>query len=600
MLGPELELNIAIPEQTLDSLTFAENTPEAIAKWKNQLPMANIGETARQLYMAIRELNILSMSPAERFQALESLRQAIHFVCGELSKHFLNRSITPQERQRKIINLVQTLRFQLAMGYKIVLMTSIPRMGNELIRKNFGAASHRVITEYGSLLLLCDQLYMHAPKTIWQEMHEVYRFCETLGLLRQAVKDEHFELAQETRIDQAYRRNLLLACCRPNQLRQTDINTAYQVFGAWAEYTEFGSGNLNNAVFCVNFQDDAPPRHKSLSHAALSEHYYGFETAELVTRLTNYISASDEASDKNVHLPHADKLSNSLLRHLSHAFGILTKRIFKRMASNGHLELAVGISSCHYHHASKTSFQKLLIGDQLFDAEQEDSFISAAQKKQDTWSQSFDAESVMGAQSSTDDTAIDFGIDKDNSEDKKFPTYKVGLVNTSPGGYCIQWNDELPSNVQAGELLCVREIPSKTWSVAVIRWIRHSKQKGTQLGIELFAPNAQSVAVQQLQRTGSHSEFMRGLLLPEITAVAQPATLITPRMPFQMGNKVMIRHNGMESKCMLEEIISETASFTQFTMNGSNSFDSKSLKYQTNKKNQFSKEDEFDSLWQDL
>jgi len=185
------------------------------------------------------------------------------------------------------------------------------------------------------------------------------------------------------------------------------------------------------------------------------------------------------------------------------------------------------------------------------------------------------------------------------SAEKDFPIHTTLLMNTSPGGYCIQWSDAVPKNAQAGELLCVREKEQKPWSIAVIRWIRNSKQQGTQLGIELLAPRAKPCAVQQLKKTGQHSVFLRGLLLPELTSIGQASTLVTPRLPFKQGNKVFVRFNGTETKCVLSKIVSETGSFSQFVLATTDVLDSKTADLDK-AVNRVDIEDEFDSLWPSL
>ena len=110
MEGTTLKPDLRVPEQKTASLSFCETTPKAFKDWVNQLPMANIGEASRQLYHAIIELNQLFVPHAQRLQFLELIRPKIHFVCEELSRHYLGLSIALPEKQRKIANLSQALQ----------------------------------------------------------------------------------------------------------------------------------------------------------------------------------------------------------------------------------------------------------------------------------------------------------------------------------------------------------------------------------------------------------------------------------------------------------------------------------------------------------
>jgi hypothetical protein len=88
------------------------------------------------------------------------------------------------------------------------------------------------------------------------------------------------------------------------------------------------------------------------------------------------------------------------------------------------------------------------------------------------------------------------------------------------------------------------------------------------------------------------------MLLPELSSIGQPATLITPRLPFLSGHKVSIRLNETESKCQLEQRVSATASFSQFELSKSVQITGKST--QNNKITAQDTENDFDSLWPTL
>jgi len=599
MLGPELELNISVSEQTLTSLSFADHTPVAIKKWVKDLPMANIGETSRQLYQAIIELNKLMIAPNVRSQLLEIMRKPIHYVCQELSKHFLNQSIVLTEKQQKIANLTQALQIHLANGYKAVMSDAISNISNVKTKKLFACAAHRMMSEYGRVLLRANQLYIPAPKDLWLDVHRVFKFSETIDLLKYVITDDENKHQTETRIDQAYKQNLLLSCCRPNQLRQSDIQLVYEAFEIWSDYVEAGSEYSSNAVFVINMEQDLPPRYRSLLHSSLTEHYYGFDTAELVDRLTDHLSSlQQKQGDGSSHLTSPKGISDVLINHLNQAFGILTKRTFKRIANQGSLNLCIGLSASHFYASGEVEFHTQMLHRNAPSIESnENIFLTQARRQSDAWAGAHDTGGYSASQSSP--LGADISFDRPvRKENEVYPRYVVPLLNTSPGGYCLQWAGDVPKNIQAGELISLRETEDQPWSIAVIRWIRHIKKKGTQIGIELLAPSAQPCGVQLLHRTGDPSEYLRGMLLPELSSIGQPATLITPRLPFQSGHKVSIRLSEAENKCQLEERVSATASFSQFELSESVQIMGKNA--QTNKDASQGTEDDFDSLWPTL
>lgn len=601
MLGPEIELNLSTPEQTLVALSFSEATPAALEKWIGHLPMANVGETSRLLYMAIRELNSLPLTTVNRTQILESLRKPIHYACDALAKHFIGQPVVLPEKQQKIANLAQALQVHLATGYKIIMTELLPELSNEKQRKSFACAAHRMITEYGNVLLRSHQLYTAAPKSVWHELHQTFQFSELIGLLKYNVNDSTNLHAVDTRIDQAYKRCLLLSCCRPNQLRQDEIRIVYEATEIWSDYVEISRDSASNAVFIVNLAQDLPPRYRSLMQDTLADHYYGFDTAELVSRITTQLSSMTQRQGDSVNLLACPKgMTDTLLNHLNQALGILTKRTFKRMASQGKLQICAGLSACHFYISGETDFHQWLherstsVSRKLTG----NLFMEQSRKKNDAWSDAFDATAGRDAFSTHADAPITFNRPLISDPHKSYPCFNIPLLNTSPGGYCLQWTGDIPANIQAGEIIGIRESAKSRWSIGVIRWIRHARQKGTQLGIELLAPNAQPCGVQMHHKTGAPTEFMRGMLLPELSSIGQHATIITPRVPFQSGAKVAVRQNSTEVKSQLGKRIAATGSFSQFEIilkMPSPESDEKNASTKAQ-----DKEDDFDSLWPTL
>ena len=130
-----------------------------------------------------------------------------------------------------------------------------------------------------------------------------------------------------------------------------------------------------------------------------------------------------------------------------------------------------------------------------------------------------------------------------------------------------------------------------------MRWIRQVRNQGTQVGIELLAPSAAPCGVRLIQKVGNSSEYLRGLLLPEISVVNQAATLITPRLPFQSGSRISLLHDGREDQGTLSRKISATGSVSQFELK----LQSASVTPAGNNPPEAgTSEDEFDSLWPSL
>jgi len=586
---------LTIPEQKLTRLSFAGPNVRDLEDWVQGLPMANIGETAKHLYHAIIELNQLAVAPLVRYQLLETVRGPIYFVCAGLAKHFLNQPVILPEKQRKIANLAQALQLHLATGYKIVVVEGQSQVLVEKVRRVIAHACHRAISDLAQTILRAYQLYCPSPSKVWLEIHQLYRFAEEHNLLRIDTEDPQARYVKLSRIDDAYKKVLLLGCSKPNQCRQNDIEVVYGTFENWTRYVEVGKPCHENDLFIINPHRDAPPVYRSLYDGPITKDFCGLDTSELAQRITDYLGQlKDTKVPPNDILPMPVRLADRLVSHLGQSFGILTKRNFKRLAANGQLFVCVGLSATHYFCGNGVDFELQLVGNgNRVDDSHENLFIRRMKQK-DVWSSSVDAGIDRSTYERADLSPIAYtGIsdktDKPASERKVvYQQHQVPLVNISPGGYCLQWQGEIPINVQAGEILGIRESEEQPWSIATIRWIRQVKQQGTQIGIELLAPSATPCGVQLIQRVGENSDYLRGLLLPPLPAIGQPMTLITPRLPFQEGHRVIINQHGKETKAQLSHRSSATASYSRFV------FKDLEVEPQPASKSQGN---EFDSIW---
>lgn len=599
-----LKPDLTLPEQKIANLSFCDATPKSFGKWVGALPIANLGETSRQLYHAIIELNQLIIGPQQRLQLLELIRPRVNFVCKELSRHYLGLAIALPEKQRKIANLSQALQLHLANGYKTTLIEQLDAGSLEKNRKPITLACHRIISDLGHTILRAHQLYCPSPARSWLECHRVYRFALRNKLQDSRVEDETLMLLKTSSIADAYKRLLLLGCARPNQLRQNELMQAYELFEAWTDRVSCEPDNLDEALFLVNMEQDAAPIYKSLIQPdQINADCFGFNTIALSSEIAEYLNrrANKQTPDNDLRLP--ANVSDNLLTHLSQALGILTKRNFKRVSTQGTLQVCVGLSAAHYFIAGEKTFKQFIASGETAPQEDDNNlFLKQARRRNDAWADAHDA-GPSNDFSSSADTPITFRgaggsaqLDEDRSNRPK--TYQTPLVNTSPGGYCVSWEGDMPPSLQAGEVLAVREQSAHPWSVAVVRWIRQLRNQGTQIGIELLAPSASPCGVRLIQKVGNSSEYLRGLLLPEVTVIGQPATLITPRLPFQQGSRIVLRQGDREDNGQLSKRISATGSISQFELR----LQSRATEPDTGASGSGSNtsEDEFDSLWPSL
>ncbi|WP_192563279.1 molecular chaperone [Pseudomonas gozinkensis] len=584
MSEPRSQPKLSAPTPTQLRLSFCEATPRDLKRWIADLPKANIGETARLLYQGLGELNQLLTPSDNRLHLLELLRPEVYFVCQHLERHFLHQAIMLDERSRKISNLCQALQSQLAIGYKQIIVRIAPKYSRDraaLVSEALQRAAHALKGQ----LVRATQLYSAAPEQLWFELHQLFRCACDLQLQHRRVRDDLASLTGELSVEQTYLAVLLLGSARCNQLRQNPIAQLAQVLEPWSAWLKLHPGASGEGLFAVSAEIDAGPRYRSKFRSEQQPGLLGFDPQPLVNAIEAHL-LHEQASTP---LPVPAGLTLDTLQHLHATWGEAAERSFQRTIGQGNLTVCVGMSALHFYLGGERTFSELL----KHPGSRAANFSRAvAQGEKDSWSQAFDA----APQSKSDEflpyEEIRYEPLSDDEGDADspphYPTYALPVINHSPGGYCLAWPKEVPAELQTGEMVGIQDTTNQGWSIAVVRWIRQVRGAGTQMGIELVAPHAQPCGLQLVRTRDDHSHYLRGLLLPEISAIDLPATLLAPRLPFQEGNKVLINTLGEEHRAGLDRRVASTHSFNQFAY--------RSLEAARNG----GSEEDFDSLWKSL
>jgi hypothetical protein len=594
-----LLLRVTTPNK--QSLSFCEASPRDLQKWVDGLPKANIGETARQLYQALVELNQLLTPSENRLHLLEILRPEIYFVCKQLEKHFLNQAIVLDERPRKVANLCQALQNHLAVGYKLIVASLAAQPSRER-QQLLAVALQRATHSLCGPLIRASQLYCPVPEGLWLELHQLYQIALARGLHKTLIRDGQAQHTPGLSTEQSYLVALLLGCARCNQMRQSAIARLAEVLEPWSTLITLQTGDEPSSLFAIAPQLDGPPRYISLFQANELHNAVGIDPSHLVDAIKEHLLLpAEKLAQSRLIVP--EGFSHDMLQHLAAAWGDIAERTFQRSQGQGALTLCIGMSALHFYLAGQRSFNEVL----QLPVTTNTAVFKADTGAPDIWSNAFDAQKNNQWENGLPFEEIQYhkpdktSASAINNSPESYPLFDVTIVNISPGGYCLSWPKEVPSQLQAGELLGVQSLPQQGWSVAVVRWIRQVRGGGTQMGIELVAPSAQACGLQLVRKAEQSSQYLRALLLPEISAISRPASLLTARLPFQEGNKVSINLNGSEHRAVLSRRQTSTGSFNQFEYRSVEQASSEHGKPVTAPKSRTpGGEEDFDSLWKSL
>ncbi|GAA5317457.1 MAG: hypothetical protein AseanaTS_26620 [Candidatus Pelagadaptatus aseana] len=557
-----------LPPQDRRTLGFCQDhRPAAVAAWAEALPATRISNTSVLLYKALPEVVRIETTPANRLAMLESLRPYVQRCIQGLARNFLNQPLILPEGAMKTAVIAQALQKHMSNGYLVVLKDLLHKRSDKKIssqeQHELGLVLHRSITGLGLQFLRSAQLYTPAPPQLWRELNGLYVMAERLDLLHQSHPDQLLKHQPANTIEQSYIRTLMLACASPNQMRQNDVLALYDALESWSlrlHLKEAGS-NQNN-LFVVDLDSNHGPIYKTRYEGGYGARVRDLDFSPILFALEKLDSGHVEEG----FVPIVGPLASLIYTHVRESWGVARSRHSKRLSSHTRLDVVVGLSAIHFHACEGLDFNEFLAGgsDSSLSMLTTRFEVGKTEEELDPWNDAPDASGGFNREVSLNYTNVLAEEDEEQAQEAaKYPVYQTVTLDASADGYCLDWREKIPANAKVGELLGIREPGRSVWAVGVVRWVRQSKG-ASQLGVQMLSPSVKPCAAQQIQKSGENADFMRALLVPEFKASKTPASLITPVLPFRVGDKTNLNQKGQRSVVQLSKERFSTSSVKQF------------------------------------
>ena len=563
-----------------------------VEQWIEALPMVNLGETARLIYSILNETNSLNYSYQDRLVFLEKIREPVKYVTDSMKKHFVGITFPLPEKNHKVAAATREILKAMATGYKIAVEDISKANSLFIDKKDMALLIHRAISYNNLVLLSSYQVYAPYPNNIWFELHQLYRFAEARKVHKTAISDEHLRFVKKTSITDEYLRALLLSLTSPYRLRLGEIAKVNDSLERWTKECELISvddvpfeGDEN--YFITSLDNDIPPYPMSLMDKAgpdpedsqiidTSSDFDNrvIDTGKLASILKDEIKLTDDVVTTTITGIDMSRpnLSQDLLKRLLIAWGLMSKRHFPRSSKQEKVKVTLGLSATH-DFISKRNKKKVAPADDKsktnFDnvANFESSGVFDLNEEQpDVWNMVYPNSETVNYEFPGQEQKKELTQIKTNDEKAK-PKYRVDnwvILNESANGYCIERLDGENTTVQVGELIGIKRGAnghSWKWGIGVIRWMKFSEQNNLQVGIEMMNPDAAAIG---LRSSSGRDQFQRTLMLPALSAINQPATLITGPVPWREGHRVTLKILGKEMPITLTKSLQNTGHFAQF------------------------------------
>lgn len=513
-LFPESQL----PPQNLKHLSFCGSKPKQLLTWLNELPSKEAGPMSTILYKLLPEVCQLKTSPAQRLELLQILGKEVNHCVQSLTHQFIKQALKITETMARTAAIAQALQRHLCDGYLIVLEEVADKSPNKASTQLRTQAIYSGLDCLGELFLRSCQLYAPRPPQFWLKAHRLYELAKTYGVHQQAVEER-----ENCTPEQRYFRILLLDCSNTNQLKPDNINQLYQLFASWASLIHLTATNqASEAIYWLSSETDEGPFFKSRYRQGIGDSLLAIEMGQLVKLLDEQQYAASPI-DEFVDLP--AHTHQPLITHLLTCWRKIQERQHKRFYTATQLDICIGLKAAHHE----------LLHGKPFDA-----FIHEGNPD-------IDIEELNEYQSpqlqSTNRT-------------------QVLATDVNEHGFCLRWEQDVPSQLKNGECILLREPDAEHWQLGSIRWAKRLNQF-TYVGVQILAKYAEACAASALREDGSESPYFRIISLRE-NADSPYFSLVTPNVPFCCQQTIDLVTQQQHQTVKLTQLMLNSGNISQF------------------------------------
>ncbi len=502
-------LGLSVPEQVAPPADCLFLQPNETSHWIEALPLANIGETSRQVYTKLGELNQYRIPRSARVKETESFRSIVAYIAGSLRRHYMDASFPLSPKAWKTLILSRELHNELATSYKLVILDLLQASESRLDKKLLIIALHRALHYLGEVYLQTCLSYTAPAAGLWKEINTLYAFARQNQLQRVPVKMTIADSHETSTIEDRFKALMLFATASPSRLPQLHLDSLYQRAREWARLTKFvdlQQGNSDMDTLNVSLHLDEPPIHNALRLPPTNGPIVILDLRELVRDLQAAFQNAPLDGSRQLSLE-PGSLPKGLLQQLIRNWHSPSERRFQRTRLNFSLQVFCGVRAIHAglldrHPASDSAQQSshpdpyatdwgpgsaegalTLMDDEGFSAS------LAAPSGGNTgpvldYDASFNADGVLGGSGDP----IDMPGQSDSSDNT------VTTVNESASGYCIRWPaGERTPKTRVGDLIGVgADQEEAPFSLGVVRWLRCIDQSEVEIGLHILSNHVEA------------------------------------------------------------------------------------------------------------
>lgn len=519
-----MALNLNIPALKDDPIIIAETRPQRISQKLEILHSRNPLDIAAHLHGELEILNRQRVSPSTRVQALDAYRAVLINTAHTLAEDYSNAALPLHDKAKLAASATESLWLELGYGYKLALVD----LQNQLIKlgtdKTSAHAIQRAMHAVAEHATVYYQTYFSPPEHIWGDLHQLYFCAVKLGIQNIKIAAEKSvetsNAAFSTSIESTYKHALLMSLADPQHLTQKNVRLAAEYLAFHVEDARISAVaplEVTTSSFIVNLTSNKPPiPYSKQKNAPNPDVDILLQTLDLVIGIHQDLNTlQSNQLPKNGGIPANANIDEyvDLLTYLIKHWGLTQKRIFNRTQTNGDIELVSGLPAIYQVTNNNTSNN---------------------------------VENIKSANATT----------QENAQPAIHPS-RWHIINISAVGMSVRRHPTAEKNIRIGALIGFKSKDEQNWSLGLVRWASCGSKDRLDIGVQIIASRVQSAMV----RIGNSQYDEMALLLPEIVAVKQLATIVARVGTYEPARQISVTYNGNTHLIMLTKLVERSHLF---------------------------------------
>jgi hypothetical protein len=505
-------------EPTDDRANPAFKNASSCEKWLSQLQFTNLHAVHNLLRTQLDEFNRFPLSVLDRLNTLEKLRETVATVQTDYAKKLIAKKLPLSEEEFGTLTAITGLWQGMLTGYQRCLQDFMD--GDAQLAKYGVLLCHRFML-YGSL-----QIIEHLRSgyefdgALWRQLHALYAFTEGNGLQHEKIIDTLHGSTQGTSCQTMYAKILLTCHAKPSELTRSQLQLLDRWLNQWADV-------MTIERRCIVSKGDAPPLAVDLNGDR------GLQDLQQTTqsdhmRYLAMVPLSKLLRVKTILLQQGQSLQQLELGTEFYGVDCVTflNQLLHLWCENSSDRLA--------ERQNVTLSAKLASGFDLIY-----SFI--ANKPFKSSSQAADTDMAIHKQKSAPSHSV-----SESGQPNLDHLESWTIENESILGARLLRENKNGERIGNNQLIALRTKDAKAFMLGTVSWRSVTRSGQLKMGVQYLPGVAQPTILKTKDTAATPGKSIPTLLLPAITALNIPGSLIVPRDAFQTNRVCELAHSGAE------------------------------------------------------